>query len=116
MTLEIFVKEVIPERCEVHPVYGQIAWDIFEMEQKGDRRFAQENFDTVRDRAKLALPFKPVNEKEYERCLDIIELCLLYHGHKYHKADNIDRITELYAINDFTDEEITLADSEWWNG
>ena len=115
MTLEVFVKEEIPKRCGVHPVYGQVAWDIFEQEQKGDKRFSAKEFKTVRDRAGLALPFKPVNEEAYEHCLDVIELCLLYHRQKYHNEDHTDRIDELFLVAAFSDEEITLADSEWWN-
>lgn len=114
--LEKFVKEDIPRRCKVHPVYGQIAWDIFELERKGDKRFAQKNFESIRERAKLALPFKPEDEEEYEHCLDVIELCLSYHRQNHHSEDHSERITELYAKTEFTEDEIKIATSEWWNG
>lgn len=113
MTLEHFVKVEIPKRCEVHPVYGEIAWMIFHEERNGNPNFAQSNFKSVRERAKLALPFNPGNKREYNRCLDIIELILLTHGQKHHSADNADRIAILQDAR-YTEEESQMMAVEWW--
>jgi len=116
MNLKQYVTEVIPDKCGVNRAYSKLAWMGFEEEQINPDLFPAGAFKTARDRAKLALPFKPRNVKEYEKCLDVIEYVILRHRHDKHGEDNQARMDELMRKRVYDADEKKIMFSDIWNG
>lgn len=117
MNLFKFITREIPKRCEVSPIYGYVANMIYEAEEKGDPQFQHDMFNNVRERAALALPFNPGNQKEYEKCLDVVEMSLLNHRIKKHgEIKYQDRLDELKSKRKYSKTEMSVGTAEWWNG
>jgi len=116
---EYSIKEA-PRRCGVHPANGRIAWLVYQAELAGEPEFAQSNFKSIRERAKLALPYKPENEEEYEKALDVFEICFYIDAQKRKEADYKDAIISLENKREYDEIEksviISVSESEWWNG
>lgn len=116
MKLKEYISEYLPKKCGVHPSFGGIAWIVFCEEQNGNPAFANDKFESARERAKLGMPYNPENKQAYEEGLDVLELMILAHRQKKHKENNHSRINELEEKRTFTDNEISVLASEWWNG
>lgn len=80
MDLIQYVIEECPKRCGVHPSGGVTAGLVYREEINGNQSFVADKFETVRDRALIALPYYPMNKDAFFECLDVIELCALYDG------------------------------------
>ena len=113
MTFIEFIRDEAPKRCGVHPAFGKVAVLVFEAEQK-EGMFPQEDFLTNRDRARLVLPYKPVNEKEYERCLDIIEYIGMRHRTEKHGENYLALMEAEYKNIDPTTEEAAMMEDDYW--
>lgn len=120
MNIKEYATKYVPKKCGVHPANGKIVWLIYQAELAGEKEFAQSNFKSYRERAKLAMPYKPVNEAEYEKGLDVFELCFMIDAHERKKANLKKEI--LFLENKRVYDEIEksviadAAESEWWSG
>lgn len=117
MNLKQFITEEAPKRCGVHPSNGRIALMVFEAELNGEEKFNQDLFSTARERAAMGLPYKPKNEKEYERCLDILTLCIINHREKQHGESMAykEEVDEIFSRIELTNEEREMVEVSWWN-
>lgn len=116
-SIERFIRFTAPKRCGVDQVFGEIAtWVLYE-ELRGNVLFAQKENQTPRERAKLCLPYKPENEKEYEQCLNVLEMVLLQHYESHHNELNGERMIELEKVSAYTAEEAEVINTaaDFWN-
>ena len=117
MTLREFIKTEAPKRCGVHPAFGLIAEWVLDFEALGEPEFSQDKFITYRERASLGLPYKPALGKEdvYEKCIDVLELAILLHYQKWHKANVSKEIAVIEAKQTMTEKDYQVAAADFWN-
>lgn len=113
MTAIEFIKKIAIPACGVNEAYGDIADIVFEVE-KGNDIFSAKRISDPRERAKLLLPFNPVNKEEYEKCTDIIELKIIQHRQEKHNENYEDRIAVLKSKLSEEDQAI-IGPESWWN-
>lgn len=94
MNLRQLIRDEFPRRCGVNPEFGKVAEMILDKEIEDDTFFNHNTFIDARERAAGAVPYKPNNYEQYERCLDIAEYAILKHRRDKHGEDNI-RTAEL---------------------
>lgn len=112
-----FVTRTAPKRCGVNPAFGRVAELVLIHEAAGDAAFSASQFDSARERAKLALPYNPANSEEYEKCLDVIELAILTHHRDKHGVNaEPERIASLSADLADDAEAVAITESDWWVG
>jgi hypothetical protein len=111
MDIYEFCTKEAPKICGVHPSFGVIAGMVLDAEKAGEACFSQEAFSNARDRAKLGLPFNPVDQDNYEYCLDVLEYAILYHRQEHHGEHHLDRMMEIKL----TEDEKEMATRDWWN-
>ena len=118
MDVREYVKKYLPERFGVHPAFGHIAELVLLAERAGEKTFAQNNFDSSRERAELAIPYQVNNLEERERVLNVLELLILIHRQEKHGENWNFRITELQENTIFTEEEREMIAKPmgWWSG
>jgi hypothetical protein len=117
MNLLNYIRIECPKVCGVHPAYGRVAELIYNDELQEDSEFRNENFESLRERAKLGLPFKPINKEAYEHCLDVLELVLCIHRQEKHNENYEQRINELKQIELTKEEADMVANPEgFWSG
>lgn len=113
MTLLEFIRDEAPKRCKVHPACGKIAEMVYYEELRNTGIFAADQFSGARERAAMALPFCPEDFEEYEKCLDVLELAILNHYVKHHKAEETRRMD--FLKHNMRKEDVAVAEGDWWN-
>lgn len=118
MTLLEYISEYLPEKFKVDKSFKCIIKMVFESERKGNINFANENFESLRDRATLAIPYQIEDLEERERILNILELILCIHRQEKHNEDYSKRIEELKTNTLMTKDEADLIVQPmgWWSG
>jgi hypothetical protein len=110
-----FVTRTAPKRCGVHPAFGRVAEMVLYQEALGEPVFSAVEFETARDRARLAMPYNPVDADEYEKCLDVIEMAILRHRKDVHGIDaEPERMETLDAALVTDSEAVAVVQSDWW--
>lgn len=112
MNIYDFVTKEAPGLCGVHPSFGRVAGLVLESEKEGEPEFVNELFETPRERAELALPFKPKDENAYEHCLDIVEYAICYHRQTEHGED-YQRRMDILGVG-LNEKEKEMAVRTWW--
>ena len=114
---EYFFNE-LPKRCGVHSAFGKVAQIIYEAERNGEKAFSRHNFNAVKERARLALPYKPApgHEEEWYHGLDVATYFFLESD--LSRGITIDKALHQF-VQDQTYDDIELSviaqASEWWN-
>lgn len=118
MKLKEYIVREIPNRCGVNPVFGLIAGKNFDAELNGEPLFAMENFDSMRERAMICMPYRPAKgcEEQYEHCLNVLEFVGLKHRAAKHDEGAERRMDELLIDGDYDPQEVAIMASDWWNG
>jgi len=114
--------------CDIVPRYigiknpkerGSVARLVFEQELKGNPDYANERYQSVRDRAELMMPYHvPCSAlAKREHCLDIIEGIMLQHRQREHGEDHSARILEIKTGEFMTEFEQTILSEkvDFWN-
>jgi hypothetical protein len=116
MNIKEYIGEYLPKKCGVHPSCGHTALMVFYEEQREKHAYSQNRFKNTRERAAMGMPYKPVNVKEYNKGLDVLELVILIHRQKKHLENNQPRIDELYESRVFDAVEKSVIAADWWSG
>ena len=110
-----FVTRIAPKRCGVHPAFGKVAEMVVYQEALGEPLFSAVEFDTARERARLAMPYNPVNPEEYEKCLDVLEMAILRHRRDKHGINaEPERMEVLDASIADDPDGVAVVQSDWW--
>lgn len=114
MTILEFVRDEAPKRCGVHSAAGKIAELVYYEELRDTGIFDKDQFANTRERAKMLLPFKPVDGLQYEACLDIVEVAMLKHAEVYHNEDTVERQVELVDAMSMEDQAVSAGVDGVW--
>jgi len=119
MTAKQYFFKELPKRCGVHPACGKVVEQIYLSELAGEEAFSRSEFKTVRDRARLALPYRPAPgyEQEWNHGLDVATLFLL--DSDLSKGIAIDEELHEEMLSNTYDEiemDVLKQASDWWNG
>lgn len=85
-----------PEYCGVHPSFGKIAGLVHEAEEFGAPEFAQDAFQTPRERALMYCPYEAQSILgTHSPVLDLIEYAICQHRQTEHGDNYAERIDQL---------------------
>lgn len=109
----------LPKRCGVHPANGRTAELIFEYEAMDDQAYARIEFESIEERARFALPYRPAPgyENQWDRGWHVAKLFFIYSDEK--RMIEVDKELKAKLLDGFVPDKIekqALAEaSEWWN-
>lgn len=123
MTFIDFITETAPKMSGVNRYYGKAAKLILEAEKEDPTLFPASGFETVRERARLLLPYEPAEgrKNEYELALDVVELKMLDHENEAHKGEGLryteDTVQRQLYLESKSPEAFSIAESVrgFWN-
>lgn len=115
-----YIRDIVPDELGANnpKAVGKLAEMVFLSEIAGEKAFSADNFDNVRERAAMCIPFQVGRgyQGKREHILDIIELCFHKHNIEHHGINNPIRIEQL-SNTPMTEIEQELVDSTmgFWN-
>ena len=118
MTLLEYVRDYLPQLFGVNPEFGKVTELIYYAEQADAKLFADEKFNSPRERAELAIPYQVRDLKKREHALNVIELIIIKHRQEKHGEDWQSRMDEIKEQTQFTEQEAQLIarPEDWWSG
>ena len=101
MTLREYIRDYLPGFLGVHKAGGRLAEMVLDSEANGDKTFAHEEFGSVYDRAKWAMPYQVEGELYLGRrnhAILVLALIIARHRQNYHNEDTSRVISELEGL------------------